>query len=73
MVILFSTSVRERLGQEVVLALLRVERAEEPEFVFGDWTANVDAGVDFREAIRRSAGERKLLGLNSRTNPWLLK
>ena len=55
------------LRQEVVLALLRVERSEEPEFVFRDRAADVEAGVNFREAIRRRADERKLLGLTDET------
>ena len=48
---------QECLTQEEVLALLRVESAEEPKLVLDNRTADVNAGVDFREAIvRRSTG-----------------
>ncbi len=37
----------ERLGQVVVLALLRVESSKEPELVFHNRSADVTAEVDF--------------------------
>ena len=60
------------LRQEVVLALLGIESAEEPKFVFDDWAADVDTSVYFREAIGRRTGERKLLDF-SRPSPWCVK
>src|SRR5438876_7682744 len=52
----------ERLRQEIVLALLRIESAEEPQFVLLDWTTYVESGVNFGEAVRGRTRERKLLG-----------
>src|SRR2546428_924121 len=37
----------ERLSQEIVLASLRIESTEEPQFVLLDWTTDVESGVNF--------------------------
>src|SRR5207244_787039 len=54
----------EGLRQRVVLAALRVEGAEEPELVLDDRAADVGAGVQLREAVRRRARERDGRGLD---------
>src|SRR4051812_1065404 len=51
----------ESLRQETVLATLRVERTEEPEFVFGDWAADVNASVNLGEPVRRRTRVREVL------------
>src|ERR1044071_2677038 len=53
----------EGLGQEEVLATLRIERAEEPELVFLDRAADVESGVNLGEAVRSRAEEREVLRL----------
>src|SRR5258707_8789005 len=51
----------KHLRQEVVLALLWVECAKEPELVFLNRSAHVDAAIDLRKALGRRPGERKLI------------
>src|SRR5262245_56171553 len=60
----------ECLSQEVILASLRVESAEEPELIFLDRPAQIEAAVEFRKPVRRGAGFREELGL-SRELLWV--
>src|SRR6185437_10104681 len=51
----------ERLGQVLVLTTVRIESTEKPELVLDDWSADINAGVDFRETARRSTCKREIL------------
>src|SRR5512132_1577703 len=51
----------EGLRQIVVAPTLRIEGSETPQLVFLDWTTDVDAGVNFREAMEGRSGKGEIL------------
>src|SRR2546423_6025149 len=51
----------ERLGQEEILATLRIKCAKEPKLVLLDWAADIDACIDFGKTVWRRTNERELL------------
>src|SRR4030095_3474369 len=55
------------LGQEVVLALLGIESAKEPNLVLSNWSTYVNTGVDFGEAVRRRAEEGEVVRITNET------
>src|SRR5258705_1835555 len=58
---LIRNRVVEGLRQVEVAATLGIEGAEKPQLVFLDWTTDVDACVDLREAVESRSCEREIL------------